>query len=147
MFRSGIGDDRRPSMLLKSIEQRRERSWIPANQQERDVISHADIIRDFITASRRKKVDKSLQSCTWSMGMEILRFMSHPHDDEETAYEIVKIAGSYDNDMKTGILDDTYSECKTKHLPPLWVLPKMISPSEEQQEQHRLVINPKGLKI
>lgn len=147
MIGSGIGDNMRPSMLLNSIERKREREWVPVNQQERDIISRADIIRGFVTKGRKKKVDESLRSCTWGMGMEILRFMSHPHDDEETAYGIVKLAGSYDNDMKTGVLDSIYDECVSKHLPPLWVLPKTISPIDESTDEPRLVINPKGLKI
>ena len=141
-----IPADDRPYRLFLSIERGHEREWVPINQQERDVISHADIIRSLITNGRRKGMEESMRNAGLSMGMEILHFISHRHDDEDTACRIASLSGSYDNDMMTGILDDVYSKCINSHMPPEWVLPEMVNPVNDGPE-HVFVINPKGLRI
>lgn len=143
---AGMNDDRRPYELFQHVESGREREWVPVNQQERDVVSHADIIREFVTPSRREGIGRSIRGCGWSMGMEILRFISHRHDDEETAYRIATLSGAYDNDMMTKVLDDVYGRCINNRMPPEWVIPEVMNKKDDGQG-HTFVINPKGLKI
>ena len=138
--------DMRPQRLMKSIMSNSERQWEPISQSERDIVFKSDIIRAFVSRHNERSIMDSIKLCSWSMGIEILKFMSEHHDDEEKAYSIVTLAGNYDNDMRTGILDDVYQYCIKNDVPPQWVLPSMIN-IETRNDKHKFIINPKGLKI
>jgi hypothetical protein len=138
--------DVRPKKLLDSIIAHNEGNWNPISASERDIVFKANIINDFISRHNVETIRKSISLCSWSMGIEILKFMGEYHDDDEKAYDIVSMAGSYDNDMRTGILDDVYQYCIDNDTPPQWALPSMIN-VETKNDKHTFIINPKGLKI
>ena len=144
---SGRHNESRAYSLLHSIMNGMETKWMPMNATEQAAVDHANLIREFMKSSKSKKrIYDSIKRANWSMGTEMLAFLSTYHKNAEIAETILILSCDYNTDAKTGLLQDVYNECISTGNPPEWVMPGLISLVNTEKRQG-LIINPNGVRI
>lgn len=146
--RNNNGFDARPLALLKLIKSKRETRWNPVSGTERAIIDNANGLRRVFNDNNdnMKYIENAVESAGWQLGMESLLFLAHHQMDSRLAVDIVISAAEYDTEVRTKTLDDVYDYCVGNDVPPEWAVPVIMN-LNEKPEEHKLVINPKGIKL